>query len=90
MIYRFRKRCATGDFLSFNVCRLLCGVQSTRALFLVVSTVAMEIIYHRKSWLLLQRRGLESSVRSKMALPLRRGRKRSISCLPVLRRMQLN
>lgn len=44
MIYRFRKLLATGYFLSFNICRLFYTVQSIRALFLMVSTVAMEII----------------------------------------------
>jgi len=44
VIYRFRKLLATGYFLSFTICRLLYTVQSIRALFLMVSTVAMEII----------------------------------------------
>lgn len=42
MIYRLRKLLATGYFLSFSICRLLYTVQSIRALFLMVSTVAME------------------------------------------------
>lgn len=44
MIYRFRKLLATGYYFSFNVRKLFYVVQSIRALFLMVSTVAMEII----------------------------------------------
>lgn len=44
MIYISRTLLATGCFLSLNVCKILWIVHSIRALFLRVSTVAMEII----------------------------------------------
>lgn len=49
---------------------LLYPLQSARAQFLGVSTVAMEILQHRNNWLLLQIRILENSFRREMTLLL--------------------